>query len=67
MDATTLYLGLFFGTLGFAYFWYGRKQREPLPLVCGLVLMVLPYFIINILLLILVGLAIIALPIMARN
>lgn len=67
MDATTLYLGLLFGTVGFAYFWYGRQQRQPLPLVCGLVLMVLPYFIINMLLLILVGLAIVALPIIAHH
>ena len=67
MDATTLYLGLFFGAVGFAYFWYGRKQRAPVPLMCGLVMMGLPYFLTNIPFLIFVGVALAALPFMARE
>jgi hypothetical protein len=45
LSASILLLGVLFSSIGFGYFWYGRKQRAPVPLVCGLVLMVVPYFI----------------------
>jgi hypothetical protein len=47
MSTSILLLGVLFGSLGFGYFLYARKQREPIPLVCGIVLMACPYFIAN--------------------
>ena len=45
METAVLLLGMLFGSVGFGYFWYGRKQRAPLPLLCGLMLMVIPWFV----------------------
>jgi len=47
-------------------FVYGKRQQVVVPLVCGLVLMIFPYFISNILLLVAVGVALIALPFVVR-
>jgi hypothetical protein len=52
---TTILWGFLFGTIGFGFFSYGRKQQRPVPLICGLVLMVFPYFITSTLWLVIVG------------
>jgi type IV secretory pathway TrbF-like protein len=41
----SLFWGLVFGSIGFGYFLYGKKQARAVPLVCGIVLMVYPYFV----------------------
>ena len=45
MSASLLFFGLVFGCIGFGFFLYGKNQRAPVPLVCGLVLMIFPYFV----------------------
>lgn len=45
MNESWLIWGLLFGSIGFGFFLYGRKQRAPVPWVCGLCLMVFPYFV----------------------
>jgi hypothetical protein len=40
-----LFWGLMFSAIGLGFFTYGRKQQVVPPLVVGLVLMVLPWFI----------------------
>lgn len=62
MSTSILLWGLLFGSIGFGYFLYGKKQRSPVPLVCGLGLMAVPYFISNSYLLVLAGAAIAAVP-----
>jgi hypothetical protein len=52
--------------VGLGFFVYGRKQKVVVPLVCGLVLMVFPYFIANTILLVAIGAALIALPYFVR-
>ena len=54
--------GLLFGSIGLGYFIYGKKQRSVVPLVCGLVLMVFPYFVSNLILLVGIGVAVCAIP-----
>ena len=54
--------GLLFGSIGFGFFVYGKKQRAVLPLLSGLGLMVFPYFISNTLLLVGIGIVLVALP-----
>jgi hypothetical protein len=44
------------------YFIYGRKQRAVVPLLCGIALMVFPYFVSNGLLLAGIGAALAAIP-----
>ena len=57
---------MLFGSVGLGFFLYGRKQKVVVPLICGLVLMVSPYFIHNTILLVAIGVALIALPYLVR-
>ena len=57
---------MLFGSVGLGFFVYGKKQRAVVPLVCGLVLMTLPYFISNNIVLVAIGTALIALPYFLR-
>ena len=62
MDSTSLFLGLIFGSIGMGFFIYGKKQKKGIPLISGLVLCGIPYFISNTLLLIGAGVLLIVLP-----
>ena len=66
MDTSSLLLGLVFSSIGAGFFLYGRKQRVPVPLLCGLALMVYPYFISNNGWLIAIGVVLIAIPYFVR-
>jgi hypothetical protein len=50
--------------MGFAI--YGRKQRAVVPLLCGLALMVFPYFVSNSIVLVAIGVVLIAIPYFLR-
>ena len=58
----TLVWGMIFGAIGLGYFIYGKRQAALLPLLCGIGLMVVPYFIASTLWLILVCAALMAAP-----
>ena len=62
MDTSSLLWGLLFGSIGLGFFIYGKRQKAVVPLVCGLVLMIFPYFISNAILLVAIGVALVALP-----
>jgi hypothetical protein len=66
ISATSLFLGVLFGSIGFGFFLYGRKQRKVVPLLCGIVLMIVPYFIPGNLLLFVVGAVLVAIPYFIR-
>lgn len=66
MTASLLLWGVLFGSVGFGYFLYGKKQRAVVPFLCGLALMVIPYFIPNATVLVVVGAAIAAVPYFVR-
>jgi len=57
---------LLLSAAGAGYFIYGKKQRATVPFVCGLVLMFFPYFVANLLLLVLIGVVLMALPYFVR-
>ena len=61
-----LFWGLIFGSLGAGYFIYGKKQGAIVPLVCGIVLCIFPYFVANTLLLVLIGVVVAAIPYFVR-
>jgi hypothetical protein len=42
-DMTLIACGLIFGSIGFGYFIYGKKQQHIVARYCGIGLMVLPY------------------------
>jgi len=54
--------GLLFGSIGLGYFIYGKRQRAVVPLLCGIALMVFPYFVSNIVLLVGTGILLAAIP-----
>jgi hypothetical protein len=66
MNVSLLFFGLVFGCIGFGFFLYGRNQRAPVPLVCGVLLMVVPYFIPSTVVLIIVGVVLMAVPYFVR-
>jgi len=66
MNASTLVWGLLFSSIGFAFCLYGRKQRAVVPLVCGIALMIYPYFIPNLIALIAIGVVLAAIPYFLR-
>jgi len=54
--------GLLFGSIGLGFFIYGKRQGVIVPLVCGVALMVYPYFISSTWLLLVIGIALMATP-----
>ncbi|MEO6364620.1 MAG: hypothetical protein ABIO38_01005 [Luteimonas sp.] len=62
MNTSTLLLGVIFSSIGLGYFMYGRKQRAGAPLLCGLALMIYPYFTSSIGALLALGIVLAALP-----
>ena len=61
-DTAQLVWGLVFGSIGFAFFLYGKKQRAIVPLVSGIALCVFPYFVANVYMLVFTGIGLMALP-----
>ena len=66
MDQALLLWGLLFSAIGMGFFIYGRKQTRAVPLVCGLVLMVYPYFVPSTIWLVVIGVVLCAVPYFVR-
>ncbi len=48
MSSTAVLMwGMLFGAIGFGFFLYGKKQRAVVPLIVGIALCVVPYFVAN--------------------
>jgi len=67
MSGSTLLWGLLFSSIGLGLFIYGRKQGAAVSLVCGLALIIYPYFVSNTYLLVGIGIALAALPYILRR
>lgn len=65
---STAYLlwGLIFGSIGGGYFLYGKKRPNFLAMVCGLALIVYPYFCANTWAVVGIGLVLMAIPYFVR-
>ena len=66
MDMSSLLWGLLFGSIGLGFFVYGKRQKAIVPLICGLALMVFPYFVDDTLLLVALGVVLIVIPYFVR-
>ena len=66
MNESWLLWGLLFGSIGLGFFVYGKKQKAAVPMVCGLALMIFPYFISNTIVLVAIGAMLIAVPYFVR-
>ena len=58
--------GLLFGSIGFGFFIYGKKQKAIVPLITGIVLCVVPYFIANVYVRVGVGVVLMVIPFVVR-
>ena len=67
MDTTTLMVSLLFGALGMGYFMFGKKERRMVPLFAGVLLMVVPYFIANVIVLVISCVLLTAVPFVVRE
>lgn len=67
LDTAALLWGLLFGSIGAGFFVYGKKQGALVPLVCGLLLIVFPYFVSNTVLMVVIGIALVAIPYFYRR
>jgi hypothetical protein len=63
---TTLIFSILFGSIGFGYFIYGKKQQQVVPLLAGIALCIYPYFISNRFAMVAIGLILIAIPWLIR-
>ncbi len=63
---SSLLWGVVFGSIGFGFFVYGKKQHAVVPLVCGVGLMTMPYVVSNLILLVAIGVALIVVPYFVR-
>ena len=61
-DTSTLLWGLLFGSIGAGYFIYGKKQKKTIVLIAGIGLCATPYLITNLWLMIILNMALMALP-----
>lgn len=66
MDESLLLWGILFGSIGIGYFMYGKREKAIVPMVCGLVLMVFPYFVEGTIALVAIGVALAVTPYFVR-
>jgi len=59
--------GMVFGCFGIGFFVYGKRQNKPVPLLCGLGLMIFPYLVSSTLLLVGIGALLMAIPYFVRT
>jgi ABC-type phosphate transport system permease subunit len=60
-------LSIIFGVFGMTFFVYGKKQQKDIPFYAGIALMVIPPFINNLYILVLVGVILTILPFVIRE
>jgi hypothetical protein len=66
LNESALWWGLLFGSIGLGFFVFGKRQKKVVPLVCGVGLMIFPYFVSNTLLLVAIGVMLIVIPYFLR-
>jgi hypothetical protein len=66
LNTSALLWGLLFGSIGVGFFVYGKRQRAVVPLVCGVALIIFPYFVASPVLLVAIGAALVAVPYFVR-
>jgi hypothetical protein len=66
MSTSTLLIYIFFGSVALSYMMYGKSQRKAIALLSGIGLAALPYFSLDLWLMILLSLLMMALPFFIR-
>lgn len=58
--------GMLFCVIGFGFFLYGERQKSVVPLIAGVALCIVPYFIANVYALVMVGVTLVTITYFAR-
>ncbi len=66
MSVSILLWGILFGAIGLGMVIYGKQQRAAAPLLCGIGLMVYPYFVPNVVAVVAIGIVLTLLPFFFR-
>jgi len=66
VDIALLAWGFLFSSIGLSFFMYGKSQKSPIPLSCGLVLMLYPYFVSSPTWMVVIGVILSAIPYFVR-
>jgi len=67
MSESILLWGLLFSSIGLGFAIYGKQQRAAVPLLCGIALMIFPYFIPNVVALVAIGIVLSGIPYFFRR
>lgn len=62
MNTAVILWSLVFGSVGFGYFLYGKKQSNVIAKYTGITLMIFPYFVQEIIWIVLTGCILLAVP-----
>lgn len=65
-DHASMIWSIFFGVLALGFLSYGRKQRAIIPIISGIALCVIPYFIANLYVLVGLGFVFVVLPFLIK-
>lgn len=63
--AATLIAGVILSSIGAGFFMYGKRAVRPVHLVCGALLAIFPWFVTNIVALVVLGIVLVAAPFLA--
>jgi len=67
VNPAILLWGVLFSSIGLGLFIYGKRQQRLVALLCGLGLMIYPYFVSSDLLVVLIGAVLVAIPFFIRS
>ena len=62
MNTASLVWTMIFSSVGLGFFIYGKRQSAIMPMVCGVALMIYPYFVSSVILLVIIGVVLMVLP-----
>jgi predicted membrane protein len=67
MSVSTLLWGVLFSSIGAGFCIYAKRQRAPVPLICGVALLICPFVVSNVIVLIVSGIVLCAVPYFFRD
>lgn len=67
MSTATLLWGMIFSAIGTGYFIYGKRQAVMAPMLCGVALVVYPWFVTSAWLTVIIGVVLMAIPWLANK
>jgi hypothetical protein len=66
VSTSYLLLSVVFSASGLGFFIYGKNQKAVVPMVCGVALMIYPYFVGSTIVMVVVGVILMAVPYFIR-